>query len=287
MRLVPDVGNAGSIVAVTHGRPSLPSGSGRTVHRRWRKPAKPTTEQSQGRPALANGKLPADLLARLLAALPPPPPELRLGPGVGGACLRHRDRGWDPGGGHRPDHLHRAGDRPARGDRQRQRRGGDRRGEPALLAAELWATALHDPTEAGLAAGMHELAHAAGVRLRVDRQAVLWFEAGIGVSRALGADPWATLASGSLSPPFHPTGPLRPFGSCVPGEIRQPSSAPPSLGRAWPIPDGIRSRGPSATRWRGCCQGHGLNGDRDAGQHRSGVAEVGDPATCGRRASRC
>jgi hydrogenase expression/formation protein HypE len=36
------------------------------------------------------------------------------------------------------------------------------------------------------------------VRLRVEREAALWFEPGVAVCRALGADPWATLASGAL-----------------------------------------------------------------------------------------
>lgn len=76
--------------------------------------------------------------------------------------------------------------------------------EPALLAAELGATALHDATEGGLAAGLHELAHASGVRIRIDRQAVRWFDPGIQVCRVLGADPWSTLASGSLLAAFPP-----------------------------------------------------------------------------------
>jgi len=74
--------------------------------------------------------------------------------------------------------------------------------EPALLAARLGATALHDPTEGGLAGGLHELADASGVRIRIDRRAVLWFEPGIAVCRALGADPWSTLASGTLLAAF-------------------------------------------------------------------------------------
>jgi hydrogenase maturation factor len=76
--------------------------------------------------------------------------------------------------------------------------------EPALLAAELGAEALHDPTEGGLAGGLHELAAAAGARIRVDREAVLWFEPGLAVCRALGADPWSTLASGTLLAVFAP-----------------------------------------------------------------------------------
>jgi len=76
--------------------------------------------------------------------------------------------------------------------------------DAALDAAELGATALHDPTEGGLAGGLHELATAGGVRLRVDRARLLWFEPGLAVCRALGADPWATLASGSLLAAFDP-----------------------------------------------------------------------------------
>lgn len=70
--------------------------------------------------------------------------------------------------------------------------------EPALLACQLRVKALHDPTEGGLAMGLLEMAVAAGVRIRVDRRAVLWFPPGLAVCRALGADPWATLASGTL-----------------------------------------------------------------------------------------
>lgn len=76
--------------------------------------------------------------------------------------------------------------------------------DAALAAAELGATALHDTTEGGLAAALHELATAAGVGLRVDRSRVLWFEPGLVLCRALGADPWATLASGSLLAAFDP-----------------------------------------------------------------------------------
>jgi len=74
--------------------------------------------------------------------------------------------------------------------------------EPALRAAELGATALHDPTEGGLAAGLGELAAASNVKLRIDADNVLWFDAGLAVCRALGADPWATLASGCLLAAF-------------------------------------------------------------------------------------
>ena len=76
--------------------------------------------------------------------------------------------------------------------------------EAAVTAADLGATALHDPTEGGIAAGLHELAAAGGVALRVDRSRILWFGPGVAVCRAVGADPWATLASGSLLAAFAP-----------------------------------------------------------------------------------
>jgi hydrogenase maturation factor len=74
--------------------------------------------------------------------------------------------------------------------------------EPALLATELGATALHDPTEGGLAGGLHELARADDHGIVVDRETVLWFEPGVAVCTALGADPWCTLASGTLLATF-------------------------------------------------------------------------------------
>ena len=74
--------------------------------------------------------------------------------------------------------------------------------EPALLAAELGATALHDPTEGGLATGLHELADAAGLRIRLEADRVLWFEPARQVCEAVGADPWGALASGTLLAAF-------------------------------------------------------------------------------------
>ncbi|HEX9123097.1 MAG TPA: AIR synthase-related protein [Actinomycetota bacterium] len=76
--------------------------------------------------------------------------------------------------------------------------------EPALLASDLGASSLHDPTEGGLAGGLHEMAHASAILLRIDSQAILWFEAGTAVCRTLEADPWATLASGTLLAAFPP-----------------------------------------------------------------------------------
>jgi hydrogenase maturation factor len=77
--------------------------------------------------------------------------------------------------------------------------------EPAILATSLGATALHDPTEGGLAAGLHEMASAAGHRIVVEPSSVIWFSPGVAVCEALGANPWSTLASGTLLATFPPS----------------------------------------------------------------------------------
>jgi hydrogenase expression/formation protein HypE len=76
--------------------------------------------------------------------------------------------------------------------------------DAALTAAELGATGLHDPTEGGLAAGLHKLARASSIHIRVDRGTMLWFEPGRAVCFALGVDRWVTLASGCLLASFPP-----------------------------------------------------------------------------------
>ena len=70
--------------------------------------------------------------------------------------------------------------------------------EPALAAARTGASALHDPTEGGLSAGLHEMADASGVALAIDPERVLWYEPGLELCAAAGLDPWGTLASGTL-----------------------------------------------------------------------------------------
>ena len=70
--------------------------------------------------------------------------------------------------------------------------------EAALAAARAGASALHDPTEGGLSAGLHEMADASGVALTVEPDRIAWFPPGIELCRAAGVDPWGTLASGAL-----------------------------------------------------------------------------------------
>jgi hydrogenase maturation factor len=74
--------------------------------------------------------------------------------------------------------------------------------DAALLATRLGAQALHDPTEGGLSAALHELAEASGLRLDITAEAVLWFDPGLELCRAVGADPWGLLASGALLAAF-------------------------------------------------------------------------------------
>lgn len=76
--------------------------------------------------------------------------------------------------------------------------------DAALLSTDAGATALHDPTEGGLSAGLHELADASGIQIQLDEEAILWFEPGRAVCSALGVDPWGALASGALLAGFPP-----------------------------------------------------------------------------------
>ena len=76
--------------------------------------------------------------------------------------------------------------------------------EPALAAARAGATALHDPTEGGLSAGLHEMAGASGVALTLDAERIAWFDPGVALCAAAGLDPWGTLASGTLLAAFSP-----------------------------------------------------------------------------------
>ena len=76
--------------------------------------------------------------------------------------------------------------------------------EPALAAAGMGACALHDPTEGGLSAGLHEMADASGVSIVIEPERIQWFEPGVALCVAAGLDPWGTLASGTLLAGFNP-----------------------------------------------------------------------------------
>lgn len=71
--------------------------------------------------------------------------------------------------------------------------------EEALMAVqEAHVTSMHDPTEGGLAAGLHELAEASGVGIKINRQAVYVYEETRLVCEMLSLDPLGLLASGAL-----------------------------------------------------------------------------------------
>ncbi|ELY86785.1 AIR synthase-related protein domain protein [Natrinema altunense JCM 12890] len=61
-----------------------------------------------------------------------------------------------------------------------------------------YATAMHDPTEGGVAAGLLEVARASSVRLTVDRDAVPIREATATLCEAAGVDPLRIFGSGAL-----------------------------------------------------------------------------------------
>jgi hydrogenase expression/formation protein HypE len=69
----------------------------------------------------------------------------------------------------------------------------------AEIACELATVhAMHDPTEGGIATALHELADAAGVGLRIDRDRVMVLPEGRLLCEAFGLDPLGTIASGAL-----------------------------------------------------------------------------------------
>ncbi len=70
---------------------------------------------------------------------------------------------------------------------------------PALLAAQAGlVTAMHDPTEGGVATGLVEMALAANVGIEVDLAAIPIARLGLDLCAAFGLDPLGTIASGAL-----------------------------------------------------------------------------------------
>jgi hydrogenase expression/formation protein HypE len=69
----------------------------------------------------------------------------------------------------------------------------------AEIACELTTVhAMHDPTEGGIATALVELADAAGVGLRIDRERIMVLPEGRALCAAFGLDPLGTIASGAL-----------------------------------------------------------------------------------------
>jgi hydrogenase maturation factor len=68
----------------------------------------------------------------------------------------------------------------------------------ALTAARHGASAMHDPTEGGVRAALHEVAHASQVRLRVDLDRVPVRPETARLCRYFGIDPFGLIGSGAL-----------------------------------------------------------------------------------------
>jgi hydrogenase maturation factor len=68
----------------------------------------------------------------------------------------------------------------------------------ALLAARLGASAMHDPTEGGVRAALHEIAYASGRRLAVDLERVLVLPETARLCTHLGIDALGLIGSGAL-----------------------------------------------------------------------------------------
>ncbi|MGQ9681372.1 MAG: AIR synthase family protein [Anaerolineae bacterium] len=87
----------------------------------------------------------------------------------------------------------------------------------ALIAAEYAGVhALHDPTEGGLATGLHEMAWAAGVGLVVEAGDIPILPPCVEICAAFGLDPLGLIASGSLLAAVAPEG-LEPLGRALDG----------------------------------------------------------------------
>ena len=71
--------------------------------------------------------------------------------------------------------------------------------EEARIAVETaHVTAMHDPTEGGVATGLHELAEAAGVGVHIEREAIPIFSETAMLCAQYGLDPLGVIASGAL-----------------------------------------------------------------------------------------
>lgn len=78
-----------------------------------------------------------------------------------------------------------------------------------VLLAHGGVTALHDPTEGGVATGAAEIAEAAGLGVHLDQSSIPILPETAAIAAALGLDPLGLLASGSLlatAPPTHAAG---------------------------------------------------------------------------------
>ena len=69
-----------------------------------------------------------------------------------------------------------------------------------------WVTALHDPTEGGLATGVREIAAASGTGAFISESAIPIRSETLAIARVLGLNPLGILASGTLLAAINPAG---------------------------------------------------------------------------------
>src|SRR5262252_4316006 len=94
--------------------------------------------------------------------------------------------------------------------------------------------AMHDPTEGGLATACWELAQAAGVGLRIDRERVPVLPEGRRLCEVFGLDPLGTIASGSLLMTVAPGD-----AEAVTGACRVAGIDCAAIGRVTPASEGV------------------------------------------------
>jgi hydrogenase expression/formation protein HypE len=97
--------------------------------------------------------------------------------------------------------------------------------------------ALHDPTEGGLATGLHELAQAAGVGLCVEREEITVFPETERLCRKLKIDPLGLIASGALLVVV----PLPASGGVI-RALEERGIAAKVIGRTWEKRKGVKMR---------------------------------------------
>lgn len=95
--------------------------------------------------------------------------------------------------------------------------------------------AMHDPTEGGLATGLHELAHAAGVGLALDRQAVPIDPLTETLCRSFDLSPLGVIASGALILAVAP-----PDAGAIAAALREAGIEAAQIGEVWEKERGIK-----------------------------------------------
>jgi hydrogenase maturation factor len=98
--------------------------------------------------------------------------------------------------------------------------------------------AMHDPTEGGLATGIHELAEAAGLGAGIEEKAIPLSKEGDAMCRALGLDPLGVITSGALLLAVPPSGEVK-----VREALSNAGALGVRIGRLLPAGEGVTLHG--------------------------------------------